>query len=105
MKIKKATACYTGGGIYVYWGQLENGDYFRACDDWDLIWICDQYTSIENEDANWAEFYDEHTIEELHDDYFVIFWNAMIDHIIKNDTNGNWCKAELEHRIIKEDKK
>ena len=100
-KIKTATACYSGGGIYIYWGELENGYQFRACDDWELIWICDDDTSIENEEASYQEFYDEHTIEELHGNDFVAFWNTMIKHIIENDTKGNWSILELEYRIIK----
>ena len=103
MRIKTATACYSGGGIYIYWGTLENGYYFRACDDWELIWICDEDTSIENEDASYQEFYDEHTIKEIRGDDFITFWNTMLNHIIGNDKSGNWSRVELEYRIIKED--
>ena len=99
-KIKWATACYTGGGIYIYWGQLENGDHVRAADDWEMIWICDEDTSIDNEDANWPEFYDEHTLEELHGDEFVAFWNAMLRHIMKGNERGNYCPTELSVRLI-----
>ena len=40
MNINFATAQYTGGGIYIYYGQLENGYYFRADDCEDFIEIC-----------------------------------------------------------------
>jgi hypothetical protein len=99
-KIKWATACYTGGGIYIYWGQLENGDHFRAIDDWDMIFICDEDTSLDNEAANWPEFYDEHTIEEIHGDDFVTFWNAMLRHIIDKNERGNYSNNELLCRFI-----
>ena len=36
-KIANATAIYTGGGIYIYHGKVENGNYFRACDEWECI--------------------------------------------------------------------
>ena len=100
-KIKSATACYTGGGIYIYWGRLESGHYFRAVDDWELIFICDDDTSIENDDANYDEFYEAHTIEELRGDDFVGFWNTMLDHIISNDKSGNYCANELRTRYLK----
>lgn len=99
-KIKTATACYTGGGIYIYWGQLESGHHFRAADDWEMIWICDADTSIDNEDANWPEFYDEHTLEELHGDEFVTFWNTMLRHIIDSNERGNYCTTELSVRLL-----
>ena len=59
MKIKNATAIYTGGGIYIYYGQLENGLFFRACDGWDFIELCDSDTSTE--EADYYEFYEEHS--------------------------------------------
>lgn len=99
-KIKSATACYTGGGIYIYWGQLESGDHFRAVDDWEMIFILDEYAGIDNEEADWPEFYDEHTIEEVHGDDFEAFWNAMINHILEHDKRGNYCPNELRARLL-----
>lgn len=58
IKILSAEAVYTGGGIYIYYGKLSDGTYFRACDDWDWIEICDYDTSVE--DADYEEFYEEH---------------------------------------------
>lgn len=100
-KIKTVNACYTGGGIYIYWGTLENGAYFRACDDWDLIWICDDDTSLENDDANFPEFYEEHTIEEIYNNDFIAFWNIMLSRLIESNENGNYSREELKNRIIK----
>lgn len=104
-KIKTATAVYTGGGIYIYYGQLESGLYFRAVDDWDVIWICDSDT--EAEEADHSEFYEAHTVEEITDggEDFKTFWNAMLHHIIdKKPRHGKWSNYspdELERRILK----
>lgn len=101
-KIKTATAVYTGGGVYIYYGQLESGLYFRAVDDWDVIWICDADT--EAEEADYGEFYDAHTVEEIttESEDFKIFWNAMLDHILGGKpTHGKWSNfsaSDLEHR-------
>lgn len=96
MKIKTATAIYTGGGIYIYYGQLENGNYFRTCDDWDSIEICSKDTSTD--EADYQEFYDKYTIDSLTDDKYITFWNEMLSYIIDNTPKGNYCLSELEAR-------
>lgn len=101
-EIAWATACYTGSNIYIYWGQLKNGDHFRAADDWELIWICDEDTSLDNEEADYQDFYDEHTLEELYGDEFTAFWNAMLNHIIDSNEKGNYCISELRARLLEQ---
>lgn len=101
--IKTATACYTGGGIYIYYGQLESGLYFRAVDDWGVIWICNADT--EAEEADYSEFYEAHTVEEITGEDFKTFWNAMLMHIINGcAAHGKWLnfsRDELESRLEK----
>lgn len=105
-KIKTATAVYTGGNIYIFYGQLESGLYFRAfdtMDDYEVIYICDSDT--EAEEADYPEFYEAHTVEELTGDEFKTFWNTMLSHIInKGPRHGKWSNYspdDLEIRIIK----
>ena len=101
--IKTATACYTGGGIYIYYGQLESGLYFRTCDDCEMVYICDSNTSTE--EAEHSEFYEQHTIEELTGEIFKAFWNQIILHVINGkpafDKWNNYQKSDLDRRIIK----
>lgn len=98
-KIKTASACYTGGGIYIYWGQLEDGLHFRAADGYDVIYICNADTSTE--EADYQEFYDAHTVKELYGPEFVAFWNEMLTRIINSDVRENWCPEELTARLVK----
>lgn len=102
-KIKTATACYTGGNIYIYYGQLESGLYFRTFDDSDTIYICDSDT--EAEEAEYSEFYEAHTVEELTGEDFRTFWNTMLSHIIdRKPTHGKWSNYsadDMEIRLIK----
>lgn len=98
MEFKNANACYTGGGVYVYYGELENGLYFRACDGWDWIELCDADTSTE--DADYCEFYEKHTVETLTGKSYKMFFNNMILWIKKNKPSGNYQICELENRII-----
>ena len=102
-KIKTANACYTGGGLYIYYGQLENGLYFQAYDEWETIYICDTETGTE--EAQYTEFYEQHTVEELEGEAFKAFWNQIIGHIISGgplyDDQHNYLKSDLLERIIK----
>lgn len=102
--IKTATAIYTGGGIYIYYGQLENGLYFRACDDWDCISICNADTGNYNDDgscdADYPEFYDEHEINTIYGYQFEEFFNDMILWIMHEKPDGNYNVDELEKRMF-----
>ena len=99
MKIKKATAIYTGGGVYIYHGQLEDGNYFRTCDGWDFIEICNSDTSVE--EADYSEFYEKHSIDTIAGKEFINSWNEMLLWIIHNQPDGNYASYELERRTIK----
>ena len=102
-KIKTATACYTGGGLYIYYGQLENGLYFQAWDECEAVYICD--TNTGTEEAQFLEFYERHTVEELSGKAFKTFWNQMLHFIINGgpsyDGYHNYSKSDLERRILK----
>lgn len=98
-KMKNATAIYTGGNIYIYYGQLENGLYFRACDEWECIEICDADTSTE--EADYIEFYEKHSKGTIANEEYTNFWNDMLLWIIHNEPDGNYSSYELEKRIIK----
>ena len=102
-RIRTATACYTGGNIYIYYGQLESGLYFRTFDDSETIYICDSNT--EAEEADYSEFYDSHTVEELTGDDFTEFWNTMLSHILnKGEALGEWSNYDpddIKSRLIK----
>ena len=102
-KIKSATACYTGGGIYIFYGQLESGLFFRAWDECEAAYICDTDTSTE--EAEYAEFYEQHAVQEITGEAFEIFWNQILSHIIGGgpafDKWSNYLKSDLEERMIK----
>ncbi len=96
--IKTATAIYTGGGIYIYYGQLTDDSYFRTCDDFDFISICDADTS--SDDADYIEFYEVHEINTLINNNFKTAFNAILKWIINNRPSGNYSANELENRFI-----
>lgn len=97
-EIVEATAIYTGGNIYIYYGRLSDGNYFKACDDFDFIEICDSDTSIE--EADYQEFYEKHSVETLTKEEYKMFWNEMLLWILHNAPKGNYVFSELEERLI-----
>ncbi len=102
-QIQTASAVYTGGNIYIYYGQLESGLYFRACDEMEAVYICDSDT--EAEEADHGEFYDAHMVEEITGNDYKDFWDAMLAHILdRKPTHGKWSNYspdDLEARKIK----
>lgn len=97
-EVKNATAIYSGGGIYIYYGQLQDGDWFRTSDGEDYIEICDSDTSVE--EADYYEFYEEHSLGTLTGEEYKTFWNEMLLWIIHNAPEGNYQVNDLERRII-----
>ena len=97
-EIKNATAIYTGGNLYIYYGQLTDGNWFRAYDEWECIEICDSDTSVE--EAYYNEFYEEHKFETLVNEEYETFWNEMLLWIIHNAPEGNYQADDLERRMI-----
>lgn len=96
--IKTATAIYTGGGIYIYYGELHNGLYFRACDDWEEISICNADTSTD--EADYCEFYEAHEVETITGADFIREWNNILQWIIDHDPDGNYLPSDLERRFL-----
>ena len=101
-EIKNATAIYSGGGVYIYYGQLTDGNWFRVCDSEDFIEICNSDTSVD--EADYYEFYEKHSICTLTGEEFETFWNEMLLWIIHNAPEGNYSFDELETRFIEKKK-
>ncbi len=93
-KIKNATACYTGGNIYIYYGELENGNYFSTSDLWDFISILDEEPNDENLEN--PEFFEEHEIECETD---MILFDNILQWIIDHAPAGNYQAGELRERL------
>ena len=98
-EIVSATAIYTGGGIYNYYGKMADGHFFMASDCWEgdiLVLDADPLESIE--ESCYEEWQNAHYVDEKID-YFA-FWNRMIDFIIEHQPEGNYDPFELENRKI-----
>ena len=104
-KIIKATATYTGGGIYIYTGQLENGDYFMTNDDlisymaYVEFFNADPYEEFE--DACNEIWQSEHHIGEYSDRKAYEFTKEILNWIIQQRPEGNYSVNEIESRLSK----
>ena len=86
MKIKTLEAVYTGGGIWIFWGELEDGHYFlTAHEGWTVILT----ESPEDFDESlYEEWQEAHKVKDLADEELISFQKELLEKIEKNDYNG-----------------
>lgn len=105
---------YTGGGIYVFTGELADGNFFMAdTANYDVrivnanpvipadmsdeeVW--EKYGISRDEDA-WAsvEWQEEHLVEDLVPDEAVKFLKGMLKWVEDNDPSGNYLGADMDY--------
>lgn len=74
-RIAEVDAEYTGGGIYVYMGMMDDGTFFHALDtDCYDVEFLDTDPREAGDDAFYAEWQQEHTIKEYCDTEEVFDW-------------------------------
>lgn len=96
LNIKSANACYTGGGIYAYVAELENGNYFMAADDWEGgIEVNTRIDYFEDEIWN-EDWINTHSVGDF---IGIECIHNIIEWILTNKPIGNYCDSELEMRL------
>ena len=102
MKIKKATAVYSGGGIYLYYAELEDGNYLMGSDDGLLIVNTNPLANEEVfDESNYYEWQEEHLVKFINDDDFQKVLNQVLDVIFNGKTikeYDNFSLSELKER-------
>lgn len=98
VEIVEAQAEYTAGNIYIYYGKLSDGNFFRTGDGEACIEIVDADASTEA--ADYLEFYEKHRVKTLTGEEYVTFWNQMLNKIITENKDGNYVISDLEKRLI-----
>ena len=99
--ISFATAICTGGGIYIYLGQLVNGNYFLTDD------VSMEYCMFLNESpydldkSLYEEWQESYKVGELYGEEALSFNKRMLIWIINNKPDGNYAVGELETRLAK----
>lgn len=101
MKVIRANAEYTGGGIYIYTGQLDNGNYFQTSTGWeDYVQELDadpEENWDENSDEMWQN---EHLVEEHCGDEAMGILRQAMKYIIDNQPTGNYAVGEIEDNLL-----
>ena len=94
MKIVKCEPIYSGGGIYIFFGQLDDGNFFIADNDnYDVTVIdADPWWPEEPLTANWQS---DHLVNYLSEDVALLFFGYMIDWIEWHKPDGNYQLSEL----------
>ncbi len=101
--IERATATYTGGGIYIYTGQLDNGDYFMSNDsfvEYVEFFNADPYAEFEESCSE--EWQSRHHIGDYSGTDAERFYKEVLKWIIANKPEGNYQVYELETRLSKQ---
>lgn len=104
-KITKATAVYSGGGIYLYYAELENKQWIMGNDDWLIVVntnpLADKQTF---EDSGYYEWQEEHLVKQIPEEEFQGVLNNILDTIFNGKTitdYDNFSMDELQHRYKK----
>ena len=98
--IVKANACYTGGGIYRFTGQLNDKRFVLGNSEWDELYITDEDPDT-TEESWYNEWCDEHIVETVKDSAYATLMNELIKWILENRPDGNYQASEIEKFICK----
>lgn len=100
-----AEAAYTGGGIYVFLGELSDGTYFIADYPYFDLRIVneDPRPTFWNDDADTSAGYvpwqEAHLIKDVPNDTTKKFFKDMFKWILKNDPEGNYNSGDIEDML------
>ena len=104
-KVVAAEASYTGGGIYVFLGELSDGTYFIADYPYFDLRIVNEdprptYWDDFNEDgASYVPWQEAHLIKDVPNDTTKKFFKDMFKWILKNDPEGNYNSGDIEDML------
>lgn len=100
MKVIDANATYTGGGIYQYTGQFDNGNYFQTWTDYeDYIQELDADPEENWDDNTYEEWQNEHMVAEHYGDNAINILKEAMKYIIDNQPTGNYSVCEVENAL------
>ena len=96
MEIKKATAIYSGGGIYLFYAELENKNWIMGNDDFLIVVNTNPLVTDESDYYDWQM---EHLVEEISENDYQKVLNRILETIFDGKTmeeHNNYLISELE---------
>lgn len=104
-KITKATAVYSGGGIYLYYAELENKQWVMGNDEWLIIVDTNPIANEQTfEDSSYYEWQAEHLVKQIPEKDFQKVLNKILKAIFDGksiEEYDNFAIGELENRYKK----
>ena len=95
IQIKEAHAVYTGGNIWLFHGELEDGTYFLT-DDNGCTQILNANPDDFDESLYW-EWQQEHLVRDLEDeDERIDFCNKLCDKLLTDGAGGGFYEDDIE---------
>ena len=85
-EIRKAEAVYTGGNIWLFHGQLSDGNWFLT-DDYGCVLILDTNPDNDWENCCYEDWQKAHLIKELVDKERTDFTDALADFMLTTETD------------------
>ena len=96
-KVVKANATYTGGGIYQYTGQLDNGHWFQTWTDWeDYVQELDADPELNWDESGYEDWQTEHTAVTHTKDAAMDITRQAMDWILRKSPVGNYSVSEIK---------
>ena len=83
VRFKNVSAVYTGGNIWLFYGELSTGEHFLT-DDFGFTLILDE-SPANFDESLYIEWQHEHTIKELMDSERVTFCDALAARILRHN--------------------
>lgn len=85
-RIKKASAVYTGGSIWLFYGEVgsDYGKHYFLTDDDGCTLILDE-DPVDFDKSLWAEWQEEHKVEELCGDARIAFCDMLSDRLLRHN--------------------
>ena len=99
MNIKTSQAIYTGGGIWLFIGELENGNYFLT-DDYGCTLIFDT-DPIDLDESLTDEWQEAHTIEDI--GINKSFIDSLMDYMEENGRQYGFFETDYYREYMKTD--
>lgn len=100
MKVIRANATYTGGNIYQYTGQFDNGNFFQTWTDYeDYIQELDADPEENWDDNDDEEWQNGHMVTEHYGPEATEILKEAMRYIINNQPTGNYSVGEVEDAL------
>lgn len=98
---RNVNAVYTGGGIWLFYGELSTGEHFLT-DDYGFTLILDE-SPADFDESLYEEWQHRHTIKELVDSQRVTFCDKLANRLLRHNKADNLGGiADYEIRRYKE---